>query len=190
MTDTATRPHKCVTIGRCGPVPIGQVTALHLAHVSHHLSFLEPKQRRKLHYADEAAVIADVNNLRRGCIRHGSWSLAQTCGHLAAGVRSRMAPCPDPMPANTPGQEARKPDLVRVLASGRLPSGIPAPASMVPPDDAGDPAIDDFLEVLKTFANYTGRMPPHRVFGIMSDADARRLNLIHCAHHLSYLEPF
>ncbi len=38
----ATYPHKCVKVGRCGPVPVIELIPLHLAHAAHHLSFLEP----------------------------------------------------------------------------------------------------------------------------------------------------
>jgi hypothetical protein len=36
-------PHKCIRVGRCGPVPVDELTQLHLAHAAHHLSFLSPQ---------------------------------------------------------------------------------------------------------------------------------------------------
>ena len=38
----ATLPHKQIKVGRCGPVPVPEVTELHLIHCAHHLSFLLP----------------------------------------------------------------------------------------------------------------------------------------------------
>jgi hypothetical protein len=35
-----TYPHKCIKVGRCGPVPAVELIDLHLAHAAHHLSFL------------------------------------------------------------------------------------------------------------------------------------------------------
>ena len=35
-------PHKCIKVGRCGPVPVAELIPLHLAHCAHHLSFLVP----------------------------------------------------------------------------------------------------------------------------------------------------
>lgn len=35
-------PHKSIKVGRCGPVPLGELTQLHLAHCAHHLSFIIP----------------------------------------------------------------------------------------------------------------------------------------------------
>jgi hypothetical protein len=184
MTDD--RPY--LAIGGYGPIPMDECRAFHLAHAGHHLSFLKSK-RRKLRYADEAAVIADVNELRRGYRQHGTWTLPQICWHLAAGVRSRMAPCPNPMPANTPEQDALRPMFEKVMAAGELPSGLPAPDRMMPPADPGDAAIDDFIAAMKQFAAFPGPIAPHARFGNLPDAEARRLNLIHCAHHLSHLEP-
>jgi hypothetical protein len=94
-----------------------------------------------------------------------------------------------PFPANTPEQDGRHAMLQQVLASGRLPDGIEAPASMMPPEDCPDDAVDAFIATLKEFKAFPGPIAPHRIFGHLSEADARRLNVIHCAHHLSYLTP-
>jgi hypothetical protein len=96
---------------------------------------------------------------------------------------------PGPFPPDTPEQLVRKPKLREILAIGKLPSGIEAPAPAIPPADANESAIDALIATLKRFDSFTGPIAPHRIFGHLSDADARRLNLIHCAHHLSYLVP-
>jgi hypothetical protein len=75
------------------------------------------------------------------------------------------------------------------MAGWKLPDGISAPDSMMPPAGCGDEAIDAFITTLTNFKSFPGPIAPHRLFGQLSDADARRLNLIHCAHHLSYLTP-
>ena len=87
-------------------------------------------------------------------------------------------------PAELDGARQRQ-----ILASGRLPDGQTAPDFMTPPTDCGDDAIDAFLARLEQFKNFPGPIAPHRLFGQLSDADARTINLIHCAHHLSYLTP-
>jgi hypothetical protein len=145
------------------------------------------EQRRELRYDSEDDVIADVQRLRRGHRKLGNWSLSQTCHHLAATLRPRMQP--GPFPPNTPEQDVRRPALQQVLATGKLPGGIEAPPFAVPPADAGDSAIDAFIDTLTQFKNHPGPLAPHRVFGNMPDANMRRLNLIHCAHHLSNLIP-
>jgi hypothetical protein len=80
--------------------------------------------------------------------------------------------------------------LQHVLATnGYLPDGITAPDPMQPPADAPESAVDDLIASLRKLKEYKGEIAPHRLFGRIPDADARRLNLIHCAHHLSYLTP-
>lgn len=144
-------------------------------------------RRRTLHFKTEDDVIADVRNLRKGYTQAGHWTLPQVCWHLNVGVQARMKA--GPFPPNTPEQDARKPQILQVLASGQIPNGIVAPPAAVPPADAGDQAIDDLIASLRQFKTFPGPIPPHRLFGHLNDADARKLNLIHCAHHLSYLSP-
>lgn len=146
-----------------------------------------PPQRRHLRFRDLDEVIAEIRTLQRGYARAGNWSLPQVCWHLEVSVANRMKP--GPYPANTPEQEARRPVFEQVLASGRLPDGIVAPEPMVPPPDCGDEAIEACIKQLERFKGYTGRIPPHRIFGDLPDDEARQLNLIHCAHHLGYLVP-
>ncbi len=141
--------------------------------------------RRTLSFTSEDEAIADVQALRRGYVQAGRWSLPQMCAHLDKAVRSRMQP--GPFPPNTPEQDARRATADRVLATGRLPDGIIAPDTLVPRQDVDDDAIDAFIATLREFKSFQGPIAPHRLFGHLPDADARRLNLIHCAHHLSYL---
>jgi hypothetical protein len=133
-------------------------------------------------------VIADVQRLRRGYKRVGAWSLPQMAWHLNQAVLARMKP--GPHAADTPEQTARRPLLQHVLMmNGYLPDGISAPDPMVPPADAPESAVDDLIASLKQLKAYRGEIAPHRLFGHIPDAEARKLNRIHCAHHLSYLTP-
>ena len=145
-------------------------------------------QRRLIRFATEDDAIADVQRLRKGCTQVGSWSLPRMAWHLNQAVQARMKP--GPHPPETDEQKARKPLLQHVRAmNGYLPDGIQAPEPMVPPADAPESAIDDLIASLKELKAYKGKIAPHRLFGEIPDAEARRLNLIHCAHHLSYLIP-
>jgi hypothetical protein len=145
------------------------------------------RRREQLRFKSEDDVVADVNRLRRGYARAGAWSLPQVCCHLDKSMQYRMRP--GPFESTTPEQAARGDQLQQILTSGRLPDGQAAPDFMTPPPDCGDAAIDAFLARLEQFKNFPGPIAPHRLFGHLSDADARRINLIHCAHHLSYLTP-
>lgn len=147
----------------------------------------KPSRRPALNFANEEAVIADIQLLRKGYTKAGNWTLAQVCDHLDRGTKARMAPPPhDP---TTPDQEGRKSLLEKILASGELPDGIEAPQFMQPPTDCGDEAIDRLIARLREFAQFKGPIAPHRLFGHVPDPQIRRLNLIHCARHLSFLTP-
>ena len=143
--------------------------------------------RRQLNFTSEDDVIADVQRLRRGYTQAGAWSLPQMCVHLDKAVQFRMQP--GPFAPETPEQTAKKSLVPGILASGKLPDGIKAPEPMIPPADCGDESIDSFLATLEKYRRFPGPTAPHRIFGMLAEPDARRLNLIHCAHHLSYLTP-
>jgi hypothetical protein len=183
-------PHSHVAMGPFGPVLTEHVRALMLMHAAHHLGFLVPtsKPRRVgLQYKNEDEVIADIKRLRAGYERAGSWSLPQTCWHLEKTVLSRLRP--GPFEDDTPEQTQRKAAIPQILAVGALPHGIVAPPDFVPPADAPESCVDAAIAALERLRDHKGEIAPHRFFGRLSDADARKLNLIHCAHHLSYLVP-
>ncbi|MDQ3438916.1 MAG: DUF1569 domain-containing protein [Planctomycetota bacterium] len=143
--------------------------------------------RRQLKFDNEDEVIAEVHRLRRGYVEAGAWSLPRMCAHLDKAVQFRMQP--GPFPPNTREQDGRKDQVRGILASGKLPEGIVAPDAMLPPDHCGDESIDGFIATLELYKRFPGPTAPHRIFGHLAEPDARRLNLIHCAHHLSYLTP-
>lgn len=184
-------PGDIVEMGPLGPAPIAECRNAHVAHAAHHLSFLiptAPPRRGGLRYENVDQVIADVKNLRRGWEHTaGQWTLAQACWHLGFAMRASMTPGPD-VP-ETPEQLAMKPRKDAILAAGRLPMTIQSPERALPPPDAGEEAIDSFLATLEKYKSYPGPFAPHRLFGKLTDDEARRLALIHCAHHLSYLAP-
>jgi hypothetical protein len=183
-------PHSHVDFGPFGPVPIEVMRKLTLLHAAHHLGFLQPERaarREGLQFKSDDDVIAEVNRLRRGYTQAGAWSLPQVCYHLDKATQLRMQP--GPFPPTTAEQAARREQLHNVLATGRLPEGLQAPSPMQPPPGCGDAAIDAFIVTLERFANFPGPIAPHRLFGQLIDADARRMNRIHCAHHLSHLTP-
>ena len=143
--------------------------------------------RRQLSFKSEDEVVAEVKRLRKGYAQGGAWSLQQMCAHLDKAVQFRMQP--GPFAPNTPEQDGRKAQVREILASGKLPAGIVAPDPMLPPDHCGDESIDGFIATIEKYKRFPGPTAPHRIFGALAEPDARKLNLIHCAHHLSYLTP-
>jgi len=183
--------HALVDFGPFGPVSTDEVRKLTLMHAGHHLSFLDPKQsgtrRSRVSYASEDDVINDVKRLRHGYKQAGSWNLPQVCAHLDKAVQFRMQP--GPFAPDTPEQAKNKEKIPGILAAGTIPEGIKAPEPMLPPADCGEASIDAFLVTIEKYKRFPGPTAPHRIFGMLEERDARKLNLIHCAHHLSYLTP-
>ena len=75
-----------------------------------------------------------------------------------------------------------------------LAEGMPAGSQTLPQtlaEPGGDPAIriTTLKEVVERFKAHTGAIHASPVFGAMSKDEATRLQLIHCAHHLSFLVP-
>jgi hypothetical protein len=187
MRDLEAWPHKCLTVGSCGPVAVSEIKPLHYAHAAHHLGFLVPLTRREgLRFADADAVIADIHRLQAGCIKTGNWTLAQACWHLNFALRYFMSPGPH---AEVPATAENRQRLEAILSGGKIPGGIQSPDQAVPPPTAGDADIEAFIATLARFKTFNGPFAPHRLFGKLTLEQGRKLALTHSAHHLSYLVP-
>jgi hypothetical protein len=182
-----TYPHRFISVGKCGPVPVEEVRLLHMRHAEHHLSFLVPASRRTgLKYANVDEVKTDVTHLRQGAARVGNWSLDQACWHLNFVMTYFMSPGPHPIPETSPGS---RDTLNRILVSGQIPDGISAPERALPPADCGTGTVDTFLQTLEQFRTHKGPFAPHRLFGPLTLDEGRKLSLMHCTRHFSYLVP-
>jgi hypothetical protein len=144
--------------------------------------------RRPLRFETLDDVMPDVERLLRGHTTVGHWSLAQICRHLSTVMR-RVVDAPASTPQD-PSKWLPEEDKRRVLSSGLLPEGIPAPDAVVPAE-AGDEREE--AEALRAAIAYfqasDGPVIPHRVFGPLSRDEWHRLSCIHCAHHLSFAVP-
>jgi hypothetical protein len=183
----AAYPHKCIKVGRCGPVPTPEVIELHLFHAAHHLSFLQPMPtRRNLNYANIDQLIADVNHLRKGCTQLGQWNLPQMCRHLTVALTNTMKPATGPA---TPEQLKLRPVLENAMATGKIPTGLQAPEKALPPVDCNDADIANMISAFEKAKTYAEPQSNHPRFGPLSLAEFHRMILVHAAHHLSYLIP-
>ena len=143
--------------------------------------------RRTVRFDTPAAVLADVDRLRRGGYRRvGQWSLPQVCHHLAVVIGGNLTPPPtDDRP--TPEQLAMKETFFAVVRGG-MPEGIPSGAT-TPPQACDDAAVDRLTAAFDALAAYpharlmVGRCGPVPV------PEVADLHLYHAAHHLSFLEP-
>jgi hypothetical protein len=142
--------------------------------------------RRQLKFIDATQVADEVLRLRRGYKRNGNWSLPQICWHLNIAVRTSMNPPADAKPVSKP--ELRE-KLRALLESRQVPAGLESPERAVPPVDAPEEAIDEFLATLTALHFFRGPFGPHRLFGTISFQDYVQFHMIHCAHHLGFLAP-
>jgi hypothetical protein len=152
--------------------------------------------RRDLRFQDLDEVVRDAETLHAGVdTRAGQWNLAQACGHLARWLRYPVEGYP-PAPllmrlmlavlryTVAPGM------IRRMLATGAMDAGRPTFRDTVPPaggDEAA--AVDGLRRAVALFRDHPGPYAPSPLFGTLDRDTAARLQLIHCAHHLSFLVP-
>ena len=145
--------------------------------------------RRTLRFDNLDEIMPEVDRLVGRSEHLGTWSLAQTCRHLAAVLR-RVAD----LPASTPidkslwiGEEEKR----KVFETGRIPEGLPAPHEVVPADESLDERAEaeELRQAIDHYKASPGPAVPHRFFGPLTRDEWNRLQCIHCAHHLSFIVP-
>lgn len=146
--------------------------------------------RRRLRFADYAAVLADAETLVSGGYqRVGNWSLGQMAIHLAIiaeGARKGF-PWYLPWPFYLP---IRWFALPGVLRGEPIKTRLPGPAFAQPPDDADDrTGVERLRTALVALDAPDNRFFPHPVFGSLTRDQWRQLTIWHCEHHLSFLLP-
>lgn len=145
--------------------------------------------RREVTFTSIDQVMTDVDRLLAGHTKGGNWSLGQICNHLTKTVVGSLE-----------GYELRPPWILRyvvapiflkrMLKTGRMPTGVKAPAPIAPGEGLDDRAEAEALRAaLKLFAAHTEPLPNHPLFGRLSHAQFERVHCIHAAHHLSFLHP-
>jgi len=154
----------------------------------------ERPQRRELEFNDLDAVIRDVEALdAAGYHQVGNWDLAQVCGHLADWMQYPMDGYPRvPLPIRVMLWAMRmtvgRRELRKMLAAGSMASGRPTLQSTVPPSGSDQAAAVDRLRCIAVrFQTHRGDFVPSPLFGDVDRETMMRLQLIHCAHHLSFL---
>jgi hypothetical protein len=154
-----------------------------------------PVERRKLSFASLGEVVADAEGLlAKGYDRAGNWDLAQVCEHLAEWMRFPLDGFPKlPLIMRPLAWVVRslfgKAIKRRVMAEGFKPGTPTIPGTAFPP--GGDPgkAVARLKAAAGRFEAHDGPVRPSPLFGATTKEEARRLQLEHCDHHLSFLIP-
>ena len=152
--------------------------------------------RRELHIENFDQVRDEIIRLQReGYTSFGKWDLAQTCFHLDCWMGYTMDGYPPPPLILRPifwtvKKLIGKKSLLKIIKDGEMRAGMPtAPATVAGTNAQKDQeAADKFLATLERFTQYSGEVHPSPLFGPMTLEQARQLQLVHCKHHLSFLD--
>jgi len=153
-------------------------------------------QRRPLVFNNLDEVVRDAEGLlARGYERAGNWDLAQCAGHLADWMRFPVEGFPKaPAPIRAVFWVLRKTigrkKLLTYIESKSFPAGKPTMPETVPPP-GGDPraAVEKLRTSVERLKAHTGPIVPSPLFGHTTKDEAVGMQLVHAAHHLSFLIP-
>jgi len=148
---------------------------------------------RSLDFRSFDEVAADVAALAAGpYARYGQWDLATTCDHLAKTFESGLENKPVKFPLLVRLVAPIFGPLIfrRVLKTRRFPTGVKAPPSLVPENgcDCGE-AVARLNGAMARAASFEGPLSKHPIFGRATVEEWKDAMLIHCSHHLSFLQP-
>ena len=152
-------------------------------------------RRVDLRFDNFREVTDEIDRLLPGYSSCGNWNLGQTCNHL----RDWMLYCVDgyprqPVAVNWLARLAKATvgpsQLRKLIASGRMRSGLPTvPESVYPSDSMDTDAAERYRSAIDRFDAHQGEYHASPFFGPMDRDTARQLQLIHASHHLSLLLP-
>jgi len=147
--------------------------------------------RRELDFRSFREARDEVARLRReGYEQAGNWDLAQVCGHLADWLRYPVEGFP----------MRRLPWLARatvgrwfgnrILRTRKMPSvKTGAKASVHPPGEDLDANVAALERAIRRYESHAEPLAPSPVFHNLTREQYDQIQLIHCAHHLSFLVP-
>ncbi len=152
--------------------------------------------RRTISFENLGQVEAETRSLlATGYSSSGNWNLSQVCGHLNDWIGYAVDGYPVPAAPirlllwSMKVTIGRK-QLEQILESGfrdKLPT---MPATVYAPDaDTDEQAVERFAESIHRFQAHQSEYAASPIYGTLTRDQALRLQLQHCAHHLSFLTP-
>ena len=152
--------------------------------------------RRELRFTDLDDVVRDAEMLlSKGYEKAGNWDLAQVCKHLSEWMRFPVEGFPKmPLPLRPLFWIARKTvgrkKLLEYITTGKFPAGKPTmPQTVQQPGGDAKEAIGALRTSVERLKAFNGTIVPSPLFGAMTKDEAVRMQLVHAAHHLSFLLP-
>jgi Protein of unknown function (DUF1569) len=156
----------------------------------------DKRPRRQLEFNNLDEVVIDAENLlAKGYAKAGNWDLAQVSRHVAAWMRFAIDGYPKMgcvmgqmmwLMRHTMGRRI----LRSILREGRMKEQIPTvPTTVSQPGSDESSAVADLKDAVDRFGKHVGEYHPSSFFGRWTREECLKLNLVHAAHHLSYLIP-
>ncbi len=153
-------------------------------------------QRRSLTFDNLDQVKQEIDRLLAGgYTKTGNWNLSQVCGHLHDWMRFAMdgypqAPAPIRLMLWLMKVTTGRRQFESVLKNGfkdRLPT---MPQTVPDADRASDAeSVKQLTDTINRFQTHSGPIVASPLFGPVTRDEALKLQLAHCAHHLSFLNP-
>lgn len=146
--------------------------------------------KRDLNLKAFRAVLVEIDRLQKdGYTQAGHWNLAQVCDHLAYFIEGSLD-----------GYSFRVNWLFKtlfgrialrsILSKRQMKSGIPTPQKPLPApgiDEAA--AVARLCRAIERLEAHEGELHDSPFFGHLTPEQWRTLHLVHCTHHLAFLQP-
>jgi hypothetical protein len=152
--------------------------------------------RRQLKFDTLADVVRDAETLmEKGYDAVGKWSLAQCCGHLTNWLTYPIDGFPKIPLALKPvmwvlRKTVGRPKYEKYVREQSFPPGAPTVPQSVPAPGGDDrEAVAKLKAAVERYEAHTGPLHPSPLFGPLTKDEARKMHLVHSAHHLSFLIP-
>ena len=152
--------------------------------------------RRDLTFATFDDIVLDAENLlARGYDRAGNWDLAQCCGHLAEWMRFSLDGYPKVPLLLRPVVAVMRATLgtgmlKKIITTGKFDTGgRTLKETVFAPGGNDAAAVAKLRETVERFKAHAGPFHPSPLLGQLTRGGWVRVNLAHCAHHLSFLVP-
>jgi hypothetical protein len=146
--------------------------------------------RPALKFATLDALLADVDRLRGGYERAGRWELGPMLDHVAKMMSTPFEPGQWNLPG--PAVAVARFCIRQMVRRNWYPTMVtfPAPPSIRPTEgvdaDAAVAHLREVVDQIRALPDGPVTCPP---FGRIAKGDYVGLQLLHAAHHLSYLKP-
>lgn len=153
-------------------------------------------ERRQLKFENLDQVTGELNRLLSGgYTQTGNWNLSQACGHLHDWMRYSLDGYPKAAPPIRLMLWLMKVTVGRRQFESVVNHGfkakLPTMPDTVPDADAASDAaaVEQLTKTINRLKDSNASIVPSPLYGPMTYDEAVKLQLAHCAHHLSFLNP-